>query len=66
NNYHNNNYHNNDYDESNNIDAYVGIGLGIKFGHIQIETFARLREIDSTNWEAENHIYTGIQTSLSF
>ena len=54
------------YDESNNIDGYVGIGAGIKFEHLQIEAFTRLRQIDGEYWKAENQAFTGAKLSVVF
>ena len=67
--FHYNDHHehgHNEYEESNDIDAYIGVGVGINFGHVQLETFARLRQIDGQHWKADNNVYSGIQASLSF
>lgn len=53
-------------DYSNDIDAYVGLGTGIDFGHIQLSAFARYRQIDGEFWKANNQTFTGIKASLSF
>ena len=55
------------YDEyQDDIDAFVGVGAGLKAGPLQIEAFTRLREIDSRYWEAESEVFTGAQLSISF
>ena len=55
------------YDEyHDDIDAFVGVGAGLKAGPLQIEAFTRLREIDSRYWEAESEVFTGAQLSISF
>ncbi|KXJ56852.1 MAG: hypothetical protein AXW17_03600 [Colwellia sp. Phe_37] len=54
------------YDEANNIDGYVGIGAGVKFDHLQIEAFTRLRQIDGEYWKAENQAFTGAKLSVVF
>ena len=48
------------------IDAFVGVGAGLKAGPLQFEAFTRLREIDSRYWEAESEVFTGAQLSISF
>lgn len=54
------------YDDANNIDGYVGVGAGIKFEHIQIEAFTRLRQIDGEYWKADNQAFTGAKLSVVF
>ena len=54
------------YDDANNIDGYVGVGAGIKFEHVQIEAFTRLRQIDGEYWKAENQAFAGVKLSLVF
>lgn len=55
------------YDEyHDDIDAFVGVGAGLKAGPLQFEAFTRLREIDSRYWEAESEVFTGAQLSISF
>jgi len=56
--------YNNDYHDD--IDAFVGVGAGLKAGPLQIEAFTRLREIDSQYWEAEPEVFTGAQLSIIF
>lgn len=59
-------YHDGYYDEyHDDIDAFVGVGAGLKAGPLKIEAFSRLREIDSLYWEAESEVFTGIQASIS-
>lgn len=54
------------YDEyHDDIDAFVGVGAGLKAGPLNIEAFSRLREIDSRYWEAESEVFTGLQLSIS-
>jgi len=59
--------HNENYDGyQDDVDAFVGVGAGLKAGPLQIEAFTRLREIDSRYWEAESEVFTGAQLSISF
>ena len=53
-------------DYSNDIDAYLGIGTGVNFGHLQLSAFARYRQIDGEFWKASNQTFTGVKASLSF
>lgn len=53
-------------DDHNNIDGYVGVGMGVDSKPFRIEIYARAREIDSRYWEAQNHGYAGLQVSISF
>jgi hypothetical protein len=53
-------------DYSNDIDAYLGLGTGVDFGHVQLTAFARYRQIDGEFWKANNQTFTGIKTSISF
>ena len=48
------------------LDAYVGMGVGFRTGPIQIDAFIRFREIDSKYWEAESDSFSGIQLSINF
>lgn len=60
-------YHDEYYDDyHDNIDAFVGIGAGLKAGPLKIELFSRLREIDSRYWEAEAEVFNGVQFSINF
>jgi len=60
-------YHDEYYDYyHDNIDAFVGVGAGIKAGPLKFEAFSRLREIDSRYWEAESEVFTGAQLSINF
>lgn len=54
------------YDDSNDIDGYVGVGAGFKFDHLQIEAFARLRQVDGEYWKADSQAYTGAKLSVVF
>ncbi len=53
-------------DEENDLDSFVGMGLGFRAGALSIETFVRLREIDSDTWEAESETFSGLQLSFNF
>jgi hypothetical protein len=53
-------------DNTNDIDAYLGIGAGYDFGRFQIEAFTRYRQIDGEYWKAENQTFAGIRASISF
>lgn len=53
-------------DYSNDIDAYLGVGTGINFGHFQLSAFARYRQIDGEFWKANNQTFTGVKASISF
>lgn len=55
-------YYNEYHDD---IDAFVGVGAGLKAGPLRVEAFSRLREIDSRFWEAEAEVFTGLQASIS-
>jgi len=59
-------YYDRHHHQDNDIDGYIGIGAGINFGKIQLETFARIRQIDSDGWQAQHVTYSGVQLSLSF
>lgn len=54
------------YDEANNIDSYLGVGVGVKFEHIQLEAFTRLRQIDGEYWKADNQAFSGAKLSVVF
>jgi len=59
--------HDENFDEfHDDIDAFVGVGAGLKAGPFKLEAFTRLREIDSRYWEAESEVFTGAQLSISF
>ncbi|WP_024609925.1 hypothetical protein [Pseudoalteromonas sp. TB64] len=51
---------------NNDIDGYAGIGMGYHLKPFKIEAFTRVRQIDGYYWEAEEHIYSGVQLSLTF
>lgn len=57
-------YYSDEY--SDNTDAYIGVGLGFKAGHVQIDAIAKLRAIDSQYWEADHAFFSGVQFSLNF
>ncbi|MCP4188629.1 MAG: hypothetical protein GY763_13585 [Gammaproteobacteria bacterium] len=50
----------------NDIDAFVGVGAGVRAGQFVFEAFTRLRAIDSLHWEAESEVFNGAQLSISF
>tara|TARA_R110000737_G_scaffold1951_4_gene5686 strand:+ start:3382 stop:4005 length:624 start_codon:yes stop_codon:yes gene_type:complete len=54
------------YDEANNIDGYVGVGVGVKFEHVQLEAFTRLRQVDGEYWRADNQAFSGAKLSVVF
>ena len=56
----------NEVNDGNNISGIVGIGAGVKFDHLQIEAFTRLRQIDGEYWKAENQAFTGAKLSVVF
>ncbi len=56
--------HENGYEDD--LDAYVGAGVGFRTGVLQIDGFVRMREIDSKYWEAESEAFSGVQISLNF
>jgi hypothetical protein len=65
--YHDDYDHNYDYrTASDSLDAYIGIGGGIDFGHVQLNGHVRLRQIDSENWKALDNVYSGVTLSASF
>ena len=51
---------------SEQIDAFIGIGAGINIGKVKLEGFTRLREIDSPYWQADSNLFTGVQFSIRF
>ncbi len=53
-------------DYHNDIDAFVGVGAGVRAGQLKFEAFTRLREIDSLHWEAESEVFNGAQLSINF
>ena len=66
-------YHENeDYDyfdtesQDDDIDGYIGVGIGLDLKPFKIDLFTRLRQIDGRNWEAKEHLYTGLQLSVTF
>ncbi|WP_091989267.1 hypothetical protein [Pseudoalteromonas denitrificans] len=57
-------YHNTKSHDS-DVDGYIGVGIGIDLKPIKVEAFTRIRQIDSHAWEAKEHIFSGIQVSIS-
>ena len=55
-----------DYDDENDLDSFIGMGLGFRSGALSIEGFVRLREIDNEYWEAEAETFSGLQVSFNF
>ena len=58
--------HHDDYLYHDDIDAYVGFGIGLNAGPFQIDGFVRNREIDSLYWEAQSEVFSGVQFSFKF
>jgi hypothetical protein len=60
----------NDYERehgyADNVDSYVGVGAGLRLGALQLDSFVRLRAIDSEYWRAESEVFSGIQISFNF
>lgn len=54
------------YDNDNNIDGYIGIGGGMRFGNIQIEAFSKRRQVDGEHWKADNQTFMGAKVSVVF
>ena len=48
------------------LDAYVGFGIGFGSEVFQLNLFVRAREIDSKYWEAESDVFSGAQLSVNF
>ena len=48
------------------LDAYVGFGIGFGSEAFQLDLFVRAREIDSKYWEAESDVFSGVQISANF
>ena len=57
-------YH--DYDSSNDIDGYIGSGVGMRFDGIVVEGFARYRQIDGQYWQADSQVYSGVKLTMLF
>jgi hypothetical protein len=56
-----------EYERRNNsIDGYAGVGAGVTLGHLRLELFSRLRQIDGANWTSESHVFYGAQLSVAF
>lgn len=54
------------YDSSNDIDGYIGSGIGIRFENLVVEAFARYRQVDGEYWRADSQIYSGAKLTLLF
>ncbi|WP_284246130.1 hypothetical protein [Thalassotalea insulae] len=54
------------YDQDNDVDAYLGAGLGVKLEHFAIEAFSRYRQIDGEYWKADNQVFTGVKLTVFF
>jgi hypothetical protein len=52
--------------EHDNIDAFLGVGAGIRLNKLKIEAISRIREIDSHHFESRSEIFSGIQVSIHF
>lgn len=48
------------------LDAYIGIGGGVNFGHVQVNGHVRVRQIDTEDWKALDDVYSGVTLSFSF
>ena len=55
-----------DYDSSNDIDGYIGSGVGMKYENIVVEAFARYRQVDGEYWRANSQVYSGVKLTLLF
>ncbi|MEW6991673.1 hypothetical protein AADZ91_13450 [Colwelliaceae bacterium 6441] len=55
-----------EYDRSNDIDGYIGAGVGFKYQNIVVESFVRYRQVDGEYWKADNQVFTGIKLTLTF
>ncbi len=55
-----------EYDRSNDIDAYVGVGIGVKLENIVIEGYSRYRQIDGEYWKANNQVFSGMKLTIMF
>tara|TARA_Y100000588_G_C14078154_1_gene848920 strand:- start:76 stop:624 length:549 start_codon:yes stop_codon:yes gene_type:complete len=51
---------------NNEIDAYLGAGIGVQIEHLKLEAYTRYRQIDGNGWEAKDNHFTGLQLSFSF
>ncbi len=54
------------HDTDNEIDGYIGLGVGVDLKPIKIEFFSRIRQIDSDSWESKEHLYSGFQFAIAF
>jgi hypothetical protein len=55
-----------EYDRSNDIDGYLGAGIGVKFDTVTFEAYSRYRQIDGEYWKANNQVFNGIKLTLLF
>lgn len=53
------------YDD-NDVDIYLGAGVGAKLGKLSIDGLVRWRAIDGDYWKAESEVFSGVQISLNF
>lgn len=54
------------YDHSNEVDFYLGAGVGVKFDKVTMELFSRYRQIDGQYWKADNQVFSGVKLTISF
>ncbi len=59
-------YHEHYVSHNDELDAYVGVGIGIKLEHLEVSAFSRYRQIDARNWEVHDNVFSGVKVSLSF
>jgi hypothetical protein len=55
-----------EYCYQDDIDAFVGAGVGVKAGPFSVEAIVRAREIDSHYWEAQSEVFRGVQIAFNF
>jgi len=55
-----------EYGHADDVDAFIGMGAGVKSGALEINAFVRFREIDSEYWEAASESFSGLQVALHF
>jgi len=64
---HHSHYHDDHYsNRTDSLDAYIGVGGGINFGHVQLSGQVRFRQIDSEEWKSLDDVYTGVTLTMSF
>ncbi len=54
------------YGGTNDIDTYIGAGVGIKFDNVIIEAFSLYRQIDGEYWKANNQNFSGLKLTVTF